>query len=95
MSDTDLLKNSIKRLYYDSPEILYMLDQIDYSTLNVVWKQEIEARIDRSEYDLVEEFLASALYARYTNAVSESTMAMTRPLTELITFVLQPKGETH
>jgi hypothetical protein len=44
----------------------------------------------------VEKFLASDLYNRYTIAVHYATMAMTRPLSDLMEFVLETnKGEIN
>lgn len=64
---TDLLKKSLKVLYADSPEILYLLDQINYDTLNVTWEQEIYARVSKEVFDEVEAFLVSDKYLNYAN----------------------------
>ena len=96
MSDTDVLKNSLKILYADHPEILMMLDQISFDKLNVTWREELFSRIPEKDYYEVEEFLASDIYNRYTIAVHYATMAMTRPLSDLMSFVLdKPKGEIN
>lgn len=94
MNDTHVLKNSLKILYADHPEILMMLDQISFDKLNVQWKQELFSRIPEKDYYEVEEFLSSDLYNRYTIAVHYATMSMTRPLSDLMSFVLETnKGE--
>jgi predicted transcriptional regulator len=73
-----------------------MLDQISFDKLNVQWKQELFSRISPETYYLVEEFLASELYGNYTQAVHAATLAMTRPLSDLMNFVLtEKKGETN
>lgn len=96
MNDTDVLKRSLKILYADHPEILMMLDQISFDKLNVQWKQELFSRVNPETYYLVEEFLASELYSNYNQAVYAATMAMTRPLSDLMSFVLsEKKGETN
>lgn len=96
MNDTHVLKNSLKILYADHPEILMMLDQVSFDKLTVQWKQELFSRINPETYYLVEEFLASELYANYTQAVHAATLAMTRPLSDLMNFVLtEKKGETN
>lgn len=96
MNDTHVLKNSLKILYADHPEILMMLDQISFDKLNVQWKQELFSRINPEAYYLVEEFLASELYSNYTQAVHAATLAMTRPLSDLMNFVLtEKKGEPN
>ena len=93
---SSVLKEAMLTLYRDSPEILYCLQQLDYSALEVRFNQEIDARIDRKTYEEVEKFLASDEYMRYCEAVSASTMAMTRDISKLIEFVLQPKeGEIN
>lgn len=95
-NDTHVLKNSLKILYADHPEILMMLDQISFDKLNVTWREELFSRIPENDYYEVEEFLASDLYNRYTMAVHHATMAMTRPLGDLMSFVLdKPKGEIN
>ena len=96
MNDTDVLKRSLKILYTDHPEILIMLDQISFDKLNVQWKQELFSRINPEAYYLVEEFLASELYSNYTQAVHAATLSMTRPIAELMEFILtERKGETN
>jgi len=92
---SNVLKEAMLTLYRDSPEILYCLQQLDYTSLEVTFQKELDARIDRKTYDEVEKFLASEGYLRYCNAVSESSMAMTRDIAKLIEFVLETKGETH
>lgn len=93
---TDLLKKSLKALYADSPEILYLLDQINYDTLNVTWEQEIYARVSKEVLDEVEAFLVSDKYLSYANAINGASLAMTRPLLELMQFITAPKeGETN
>lgn len=95
MSNTSVLKDSLYILYRDSPEILYALSQVDFTQLNTKFQAELDQRIDRTTYQKVEKFLASEGYLRYCNAVSESSMAMTRDIAKLIEFVLETKGETH
>lgn len=93
---TDVLKNAMLMLYRDSPEILYCLQQLDYSALEVKFNQEIDARIDRKTYEEVEKFLASDEYMQYCVAVSESSMSMTRDISKMLEFVLHPKeGELN
>lgn len=89
MNNTHVLKNSLKILYADHPEILMMLDQISFDKLNVTWREELFSRIPEKDYHEVEEFLASDIYNRYTIAVHYATMAMTRPLSDLMSFVLE------
>lgn len=96
MNDTHVLKNSLKILYADHPEILMMLDQISFDKLNVQWKQELFSRINPETYYLVEEFLASELYSNYNKAVHAATLAMTRSIAELMDFILaNNRGEVN
>lgn len=93
---SEVLKNAMLTLYRDSPEILYCLQQIDYSTLNVKFQKELDARIDRSTYNKVEEFLATDDYLNYCVAISEASMSMTQEIAKLLEFVLdKPKGEIN
>lgn len=92
---SDVLKNAMITLYRDSPEILYCLQQLDYSALEVRFNQEINARIDRKTYEEVEKFLASDEYIRYCTAVSQAYMSMTRDISKLIEFVLDKEGNIN
>lgn len=93
---SNVLRDAIMQLYRDSPEILYCLQQLDYTSLEVTFQKELDARIDRKTYDEVEKFLASDEYMRYCVAVSESSMSMTRDISKMLEFVLHPKeGELH
>lgn len=92
---SDILKQAMMQLYRDSPEILYCLQQLNYDELSINFQREMDQRISREDVKEVEKFLASESYLRYCNAVSESSMAMTRDIAKLIEFVLETKGETH
>ncbi|QGH72573.1 MAG: hypothetical protein [Myoviridae sp. ctThM1] len=92
---SNVLKQAMLTLYRDSPEILYCLQQLDYTSLEVTFQKELDARIDRKTYDEVEKFLASDDYLRYVEAVNSASMSMTRDIAKLIQFVLETKGETH
>lgn len=93
---SDVLKSAMLTLYRDSPEILYCLQQIDYSTLNVKFQKELDARVDRNIYNKVEEFLATDDYLNYCTAISEASMAMTQEIAKLLEFVLdKSKGEIN
>lgn len=96
MSSTDVLKNSIKILYQDYPDVLYVLDQIDFTELTWKWEAELFSRINKETYEKVENYLASEEYSDYSRAVSEASMAMSRPLADLMVFVLDKrKGEVN
>lgn len=92
----EILKETLLRLYADSPEITYMLKQISYDELSVNFQREMDQRISREDVKEVEEFLASEKYICYANSVSESSMALTREISKLLEFVLIPKeGELN
>lgn len=93
---SNVLKDAMMQLYRDSPEILYCLQQLDYSALEVKFNQEIDARIDRKTYQKVEDFLATPEYLLYCESIQSASMAMTQDLAKLIEFVLtEKKGETN
>lgn len=93
---SNVLKEAMLTLYRDSPEILYCLQQLDYTSLEVTFQKELDARIDRKTYDQVEKFLASDDYLRYVEAVNSASMSMTRDIAKLIEFVLdKPQGELN
>lgn len=93
---SNVLKDAMMQLYRDSPEILYCLQQLDYSALNAKFQKELDARIDRDTYNKVEEFLATDDYLNYCTAISEASMSMTVEIAKLLEFVLdKPKGEVN
>lgn len=93
---TSVLKNSLLMLYRDSEEICNMINSLDFTSLDSRFSSELFCRISKEEYYLVEEFLASELYSNYTQAVHAATLAMTRPLSDLMNFVLETqKGELN
>ncbi len=93
---SNVLKEAMIQLYRDSPEILYCLQQLDYTSLEVTFQKELDARIDRKTYDEVEKFLASEDYLRYVEAINSASMSMTRDIAKLIEFVLdKPQGELN
>ncbi len=85
---SSVLKEAMLTLYRDSPEILYCLQQLDYSQLSINFQREMDQRISREAVKEVEEFLASEKYICYANSVSESSMALTREISKLLEFVL-------
>lgn len=93
---SNVLKEAMMQLYRDSPEILYCLQQVDYSQLSINFQREMDQRISREDVKEVEEFLASEKYICYANSVSESSMALTREISKLLEFVLTSnEGEVN
>lgn len=93
---SDLLKNSLYSAYRDSPAILDMFDQVDFSKLTYQFTAEMNARITPEERDIVENMLASELVKRYDSAVLAATLACTRSLSDLLELVLlENTGKTN
>lgn len=96
MSNTNVLKNSLKQLYQDSPEILHMLDQLNYESIQGKWEAELYSRISKEDVALVEAMLTSNIVVRYHEATASAVMACTNKLTEMLEFVLiDNKGEMN
>lgn len=96
MSNTNVLKNSLKQLYQDSPEILNMLEQIDYSQIQGVWETQLYARISKQEVKQVESLLTSDRVQAYHTATQQAVLACTRELSNLLEFVLiENRGELN
>lgn len=85
---SNLLRNSLYSSYRDSPDILDLFDQLDFSKLSYAFDQELYLRITKDEKELVEEMIASELVKKYEDAVLAATLAVTRPLYELLELVL-------
>lgn len=88
---SNVLKDAMMVLYRDSPEILYCLQQLSYDKLNTKFQAELDARIDRTTYKKVEDFLATEDYLIYCEAIQSASMAMTTEIAKLIEFVLTEK----
>lgn len=85
---SELLKTSLYRAYRDSPEILDLFDQLDFTKLTVQFNQELYSRITPDEQTIVENILASDIVKRYDVAVASAVLAVTRPLADLLDLVL-------
>ncbi len=96
MTSTNVLKNSLKQLYQDSPEILNMLEQIDYSQIQGVWETQLYARISKQEVKEIESLLTSDRVQAYHMATQQAVLACTRELSNLLEFVLiENRGELN
>lgn len=92
----NLLKNTLISLYVDCPEIVDVLQIIDYTAVNSRFKQELFSRISEEDYDEVDEYLHSDKYTKYKLAIDEASLAITRQLSELIEFAIaEQTGEKH
>ena len=87
----NLLKSSLIAIYYDSPEIIMTLDELDFSKVNFKFRSELFARIDSDTFERVDSFLRSDDYAAYKNAIDGASLAVTRELGEMMNFVCSQK----
>lgn len=85
---SSVLKDAMMQLYRDSPEILYVLSQVDFTQLNTKFQAELDQRIDRTSYQKVEDFLTTPEYLLYCESIQSASMAMTQDLAKLIEFTL-------
>ena len=92
----NLLKSSLIAIYYDSPEIVQAIDKLDFSKVNYKFKSELFARIDIDTFERVDSFLRSDDYAKYKDAIDGASLACTKEIGELMSFVFsQKEGDTH
>ena len=91
-----LLKNTLIGIYYDSPEIVQAIDKLDFTQVNYKFKQELFARIDEEMFERIDSFLRGEDYAKYKNAIDGASLAVTRELGEMMSFVCSTKeGDVH
>lgn len=88
MSLENLLKNTLKALYYDSPEITSALNEIDFSKVNRKFREELFSRISEEEFYKMDAILHSDEYMRYKDAIDRSSMAITNELANIIEFTM-------
>ena len=87
----NLLKNSLIAIYYDDPMIVQAIDKLDFSKVNHKFKSELFARIDKETFSKIDSFLRSDDYVAYKNAIDGASLAVTRELGEMISFVCSQK----
>lgn len=87
----NLLKNSLIGIYYDDPVIVQAIDKLDFTQVNYKFKQELFERIDEDTFSRVDSFLRSEDYAKYKNAIDCASIAVTRELGEMMSFVYSQK----
>lgn len=87
------IKRSLQIVYADSPEILMMFDQLDFSSLNSLYKQEMNSRISDEDVKLAEAMLNSDILYRYNKAIQEVSLALTRPIRDLMMFATENSKE--
>ena len=88
----NLLKETLVALYYDLPEVVHALQQIDFSVVNRNFKNELFSRISEEDFYKVDEYLHSDEYFAYKDAIDQASMTVTTELAALIEFVTTEKG---
>ena len=87
----NLLKKSLIAIYYDDPLVVMAIDSLDFSQVNYKFKLELFARIDIDTFDRVDSFLRGEDYAAYKNAIESASIACTKELGEMMSFVYSQK----
>ena len=87
----NLLKNSLISLYYNDPITVQAIDKLDFTQVNYKFKQELFERIDEGTFSRVDSFLRGEDYAKYKNAIDGASLAVTRELGEMMSFVYSQK----
>lgn len=87
----NLLKNSLIGIYYDDPMIVQAIDKLNFDQVNYKFRQELFERIDEDTFSRVDSFLRGDDYAKYKNAIDGASIAVTRELGELMSFVYSQK----
>lgn len=90
-----ILRNSLKSLYADCPEILETLSLINFDDIDYKFYSEIYQRMDRDRFHRIDEYLTSDEFMEYCLIIEESTMAVTTQLSQLIELALTPKNIKH
>lgn len=90
-----ILRNSLKSLYADCPEILEAISLISFDQIDYKFYQEIYERMDRDRFHRVDEYLTSDEVLEYCNVIEQATMAVTTQLSQLIELALTPKNIKH
>lgn len=87
----NLLKSSLIAIYYDDPLVVMAIDKLDFSQVNYKFKSELFARIDIDTFERVDSFLRSEDYAKYKVAIDSASIACTKELGEMMSFVYSQK----
>lgn len=86
-----ILKNSLKMLYADSPEILEIFELIRFEELDYKFYKELFYHIDEKLFYEVDDYLNGEDVRLYQDAVSKAAMGVTRELSDLIELAFTPK----
>lgn len=90
-----ILKNSLKLMYADSPEILEALDLIDWYVADRKFYSELFYHIDETEFWQMDELLQSDKMKRYSVAIEKAALACTNDLAQLIELAMVQKDVKH
>lgn len=86
-----LLKSSLIAIYYDDPLVVQAIDKLDFSQVNCKFKAELLARIDIDTFERVDSFLRGDDYSAYKKAIDSASIACTKELGEMMSFVYSQK----
>lgn len=90
-----ILKNSLKMLYADSPEILEMFELIRFEELDYKFYKELFHHIDEKLFYEVDNYLNGEDVKLYQYAVDRAAMSVTRELSDLIELAFTSKDTKH
>ena len=90
-----ILKNSLKMLYADSPEILEALELIDWHIADRKFYAELFYHIPETEFWEMDELLQSDKMKRYSVAIEKAALACTNDLAQLIELAMVQKDVKH
>ena len=89
------LKNSLKLMYADCPEILEMFELIRFEELDYKFYKELFHHIDEKLFYEVDNYLNGEDVKLYQDAVSKAAMSVTRELSNLIELAVTSKDTKH
>lgn len=90
-----ILKNSLKLMYADCPEILEALDLIDWSAADRKFYAEVFHHMPETEFWEMDELLQSDKMNRYSMAIEKAVLACTMDIAQLIELALVDKKTKH
>lgn len=90
-----ILKNSLKMLYADSPEILEVFELVSFEELDCRFYKELFHHIDEKLFYEVDDYLNEEDVKLYQYAVSKAAISVTRELSDLIELAFTPKNTKH
>lgn len=71
-----IILDSLKSLYFDKPDVLQLLHQLDLSSLEKEFYGILFQRIDKDKFEHVDSFLRSEECKQYNEALSYASYAL-------------------